>query len=111
MQTDENVSIIKQSLTDYLSIVESTDTEIDNSIGLNLFEKYISVIGAEYKKIGFIEVTPNKFIYFNSLIVDFILFVAFFRFPYPITTLFLIGYYYFFKKPYYDSKKVYGLYY
>jgi len=106
----ENFYSIKIKLNEYLELIESGREDInDNSE--SLFENYIMTIGEKYREIGFIRIVQLRYLFVYSFMADSLLYIPFFKFPYPIVSSLVFLNYLIRQKRLYKANKVYGLFY
>ena len=105
----EEKELIRKLISEYLETIVKSD--IDSATGIEFYDKYISPLGGKYKKIGFISIVPIRYLFVFSIMVDSLLYLAFFHFPYPLVTILVIVYFLIVQNRYYRRNKVYGIYY
>jgi hypothetical protein len=101
----------EMKINEYLEFITTSQTDIDDALGIELFDKYVSPLGTLYKTIGFMSIVPLKYLLIFSLMIDSLLYFGMFKYPYPIATFLVCLYYLFIQKKYYVRNKVYGIYY
>jgi hypothetical protein len=101
----------ENKIKEYLSIIEEDISNVDSYMGLELFKSYIYPMGEHLKKYGFKSITPVKYLFLYSVMIDSLLFIAFYPLFVPWVTGIVILYYFLWLKPMYKSKKVYGVFY
>lgn len=99
-----------KKLTEYFDIIGEDFSEFDGQIGLELFEKHIVPIGKMLEGYGFKRITPIKYLFLYSVMIDSLIYLAF-HFPYPVMTLLVLLYYFVRTKLIYNQHKVFGLFY
>nr|WP_294988334.1 hypothetical protein [uncultured Sediminibacterium sp.] len=102
---------LNQKLIDFFDVIGENVSELDGQVGIEIFEKYINPIGKKLKKYGFKSITPIKYLFLYSVMIDSLFFLAFYPFPYPISTAIVLLYYTIRMKWIYNSNKVYGTFY
>lgn len=106
-----NRTYVEIKIDEYLELVNDEKGDITEEMSTFLLEKYIMVIGEEYVQIGFVHITPLKYLLLFSLMGDSLSYIAFFNFPYPIITAFTLAYYFLYRKKWYDKNKAFGMFY
>jgi hypothetical protein len=110
-KSNEDFSEIKKGLNEYMEVVKENVEDIDSKIGLNFFQMYVNPIGESLIKYGFTRITPLRFLFLYSVMIDSLLYIAFFRFPYPVISFGVLIYYLLFRMRKQNENKVYGLFY
>jgi hypothetical protein len=105
----EEKELIHKLISEYIEVI--VKSEINSVTGIEFYDKYISPLGGKYKVIGFISIVPIRYLFVFSIMVDSLLYLAFFNFPYPSVTILVIVYFLIVQKRYYRRNKVYGIYY
>lgn len=106
----DDLQLTQALINEYISIIKDSPTSVDSQMGLELFQSYINPIGEGLKKYGFKRVTPMKYLFLYSVMMDSLIFLAFLKYPFPIISCLVGLYYYLFRKKRHSSKKAYGLY-
>lgn len=104
-------SFIEIKLTEYLELVKSGKDEIDKDFSMLLFQSYILTLGEKYHKIGFTRIIPLRYLFLYGIMADSLLYLGFFRYPYPITCVCITIHYFLVRKRKYDRNLVYGMFY
>jgi hypothetical protein len=66
----EDKDQLYQKLINFFDAIGEDVSELDGQVGIELFEKYINPIGKELKKYGFKSITPIKYLFLYSVMID-----------------------------------------
>jgi cbb3-type cytochrome oxidase subunit 3 len=105
------VEEIELEVRSYLKIVKEEALNIDSQMGLEFFQVYVNPIGEKLKHYGFSRVTPFRYLILFAVMIDSLIFIAFFPFFFPICLVCVIVYFFLIHNRKLRKKKCYGLFY
>ncbi len=102
---------IESRVRSYLEIVKEEASNVDSQMGLDFFQVYVNPIGEKLRQYGFSRITPIRYLVLFAVMIDTLIFIAFFPFFIPITLISITAYYFLIHKRKCHKKRVYGLFY